>query len=361
MLACVCVENSAISDKTLEDRQVLVFEAYHGLNGCSSQLELLVEGVEKYSKLYEEITDSTTNKTIKVVKAIYSPNRGTQVLTMGTEMIVNNFKYSTMTSKGRALINDQKLILMQKATVGYVKKAMAHTSSFLDAYKQTPSGNNINDLLDYVLDEMWDEEMIISKSKTKSNLAEGDGNNEIERKERPTNWIFFRYLACCMFACPLLTQPEERLNLFCEEGEKKGRHLSRKDSRKKMKKDKDNKRWSELATGDCGVYMDQSHHFNSILINNISVLQQQQSEKRKKTRDEMMVRSTQVREALAAKDQELRTADLFVKLGQPDKALPSMERAQQLSSFIDSKREETEQMMAQQQEDEKKWRSKIIN
>merc|ERR1712194_117733 len=105
------------------------------------------------------------------------------------------------------------------------------------------------------------------------------------------------YLAFCMFACPLLTQPEERLNLFCEKDEKKGSTMSRKDSRKKMKKEKENKRWSELATGDRGVSMDQSHHFNSIVINNISVLQQQ-SEKRKKNRDDMMVRSSQIREAL---------------------------------------------------------------
>ena len=137
--------------------------------------------------------------------------------------------------------------------------------------------------------------------------------------------------------------------------------MLRKDSQKKTKKEKDNKRWNELATGNCGVSMDQSHYFNSIVINNISVLQQQQLEKRKKTHDDMMVRSSQVREALVAKDQELRTADLFHKLGQPENALLSVERAQKLSFFIDRKREETEQMMAQQQKEKKKYRSKIIN
>ena len=49
----------------LTDQQVMGFsESYHGLNGCSSQLGLLLESVDsKYSKLYEEITNSTTNKT----------------------------------------------------------------------------------------------------------------------------------------------------------------------------------------------------------------------------------------------------------------------------------------------------------
>ena len=101
MLACVCFEKSSDDDKQLGDIQEMVFEAYHGLNGCSSQLGLLVEGVDsKYSKLYEEITDSTTNKTKKVGKAIYSPNRGAQVLAIGSEMGVNNFKHATMQSKG---------------------------------------------------------------------------------------------------------------------------------------------------------------------------------------------------------------------------------------------------------------------
>ena len=74
MLACVCFENSSDDDKQLADIQELVFDAYHGLNGASSQLGWLVEGVDsKYSKLYEEITDSTTNKTIKSLKLFTVP------------------------------------------------------------------------------------------------------------------------------------------------------------------------------------------------------------------------------------------------------------------------------------------------
>ena len=83
-------------------------------------------------------------------------------------MVANNFKHATLTSKGLTLIINRSLVTMEKSTVGYVKKAMAHTSSFLDSYKQIPSGNNINDLLDYVLDEMWEEEWIITTSKKKS-------------------------------------------------------------------------------------------------------------------------------------------------------------------------------------------------
>ena len=86
-------------------------------------------------------------------------------------MVDNNFKHATMTSKGQTLINGQKLVTMQKAIVGYVKKAMAHAPTFLDTYKQTLSENNINDLLDYVLDEMWEEDMTISDPKIGPSLG----------------------------------------------------------------------------------------------------------------------------------------------------------------------------------------------
>ena len=42
----------------------------------------------------------------------------------------------------------------------------------------------------------------------------------------------------------------------------------------------------------------------------------------------MIVRSSHVREALVAKDQELRTGDLLYKLGQPENVLLSVERVQ---------------------------------
>ena len=59
----------------------------------------------------------------------------------------------------------------------------------------------------------------------------------------------------------------------------------------------------------------------------------------------MMVHSSHVREALVAKDQEVRTADLLYKLGQPENTLLSVERAQKLTCFIDSKNEETKMMV----------------
>ena len=52
ILACVCYENSSNTDMQLTDQQVMVYDSYHGLNGYSSQLGLLVEGVDlKCSKL----------------------------------------------------------------------------------------------------------------------------------------------------------------------------------------------------------------------------------------------------------------------------------------------------------------------
>ena len=64
----------------------------------------------------------------------------------------------------------QKLVTIAKSTVGYVKKVMAHTPSYLDSNKQLPSGNLINNLLDHILDEMWEENLATWKSKKESNF-----------------------------------------------------------------------------------------------------------------------------------------------------------------------------------------------
>jgi len=358
MMACVCVDNSAPTDMKLEQEEEKVYDAYHGFNGCESQLELFVKGVNtpsyNYSVLYEEIVDSATNKPIKVVKALYSPNRGTHVLAVGNEMVAKNFMHATMAAKRQTLINGRSLISMAKATVCYVNKGMGHAAVFLDANKDLPSGINVNELVNYVLDQMWEENLATSKSKKKSPPPAVDGDGVIQQEPRPKDWTFFGFVAFCMFACPILTDPIDCLAAFCEAGEKKGKNLSRKDSTKKMKKEKENQRWAELGTRKRGVSKDQHQYFNSMMINNISVLQHQQSETRKKTQDEMMVRSSHVRELLIYKDQELRTAELLLKVGQSENALRSMERAQKLTIFIDCKRKETEELMAKQPEEEKK-------
>ena len=146
-------------------------------------------------------------------------------------MIANHFKHVTMISKGQTLINGRSLVTMAKLTVGYVKKAMAHASSFLNSKKQLPSGNFINDILDYILDEMWKQTWLLrNQRKNQNKLPEGDGNNEIQRKERPKDWIFFGYLTFCMFSCPLFTEPNNRLDFFCPSGKNKDSTMSRKDS-----------------------------------------------------------------------------------------------------------------------------------
>ena len=68
----------------------------------------------------------------------------------------------------------------------------------------------------------------------------------------------------------------------------------------------------------------------------------------------MMVCFSQVWEAIAKRDQELCTADLFCELGKSEEALLSVKRAQKLTGFIDCKREETEKTLVKQLEEEEK-------
>ena len=53
--------------------------------------------------------------------------------------------------------------------------------------------------------------------KEKSKLPEVDGDSEIQKQERPKDWIFFGYAAFCMFVCPILTQPNDRLHSFVKQ------------------------------------------------------------------------------------------------------------------------------------------------
>ena len=174
-MAYVCVDNSSATDMKLENQQEKVYDAYHGFNGCESQLELFVKGENStynYSVLYEEIVDSTTNKTIKVVKALYSPNRGTHVLAVGNEMVAKNFMNATMTTKGQTLTNGRSLVAMAKSTVGYVKKAMGHASVFLDANKDLPSGINVNDLVNYFLNQIGKKTWLLQNQRKSQNLQQ---------------------------------------------------------------------------------------------------------------------------------------------------------------------------------------------
>ena len=84
-------------------------------------------------------------------------------------MVANNFKHATLTSKGQTLINGRSLVNMEKSTFDYVKKALTHVYSFLDSNKQLPSGKTVIDLLNSVLDKMWEENLAALKSKKNQN------------------------------------------------------------------------------------------------------------------------------------------------------------------------------------------------
>lgn len=147
--------------------------------------------------MYKNNPDGTTNKTKKVVEAIYSSNRYTQKLAIGNEMIAHNFKYTTLTAKGQTLISGRALVNMDKTIVGCAKKTLAHTHSFLDSSKQLPFGITVNNLLSSVLDEMWEEELASLKLKKKPKLTEVDGDkNSDTHTHKTTKRLDFLWVCC---------------------------------------------------------------------------------------------------------------------------------------------------------------------
>lgn len=190
----------------------------------------------QHSKLYKETTVGTTNKTENIVTAIYSPNCGTQVVAIGNEMVAHNFKHVTLRSKGHTLINGRALVNLEKSTVGYVKTVMSHVYSFFVIQISLSSGKTVNNLLNLVLDEMWEEKLAALRCKKKSKLIEmdNDKNSEIQKKVQPKDWIFFRYVACVCLLVTSHSKPKDRLHSFCEAGEKKGSIMSHKNFRKNI-------------------------------------------------------------------------------------------------------------------------------
>jgi hypothetical protein len=143
------------------------------------------------------------------------------------------------------LITGRTLFASAKAGVRNIKKAMAYADAYLDSNKDVPSGTNLKDLVEYVLDTMFS---VLSKSDDGEDMLDDDDEEHVEEETgeqsgcRPEYWTFKGYTAFMLLACPLATEPRERLSTFTMDGTAEGKQASRKIARKKAKEEKDNDR-----------------------------------------------------------------------------------------------------------------------
>ena len=115
---------------------------------------------------------------------------------------------------------------------------------------QLPSGKNEVDLLNFVIDKMWDRKKAavtkpidINTFDTSSSTTT-DANNEetdIQTKGSSTcspSWVFKGYVVFCLYLCPILTDPKQHLVHFTTDVELEGENNSRQSAKKQKKMEK---------------------------------------------------------------------------------------------------------------------------
>jgi hypothetical protein len=267
-------ELSGIKTKPANQKMDMIFDVCHGIIGTvgddndpnkrPSQFDLLVEGKDKrYKKLWREeeiyddheeynilltdIDDSSSNNnnnnqnqnnnskrtgagtgTIRVIKSLYNcRSRSTRCrsgrttgrnnirLIAGVDVTTDFLRRGTLNKnhpiKGRTLIE------MVTTTIQTTKVALSYAYQFLDQKGELQEGTTVNNLMNYILDKMWIDEnnqvvVVVNAVNDDSSRRTIHDINQIP--PRPADWIFKGYMAFCLFACPIITNPNDRLSMF---------------------------------------------------------------------------------------------------------------------------------------------------
>ena len=165
-----------------------------------------------------------------------------------------------------------------------LKKALAYAHEFLDLGGQLPSGKNVSDLLEHVIKQMWNNDSNNNK-KNKKNTVVIDATTTTtttEKKARPNNWVFKGYVAFCLFACPILTNENERLAHFTTGGELEGTKATRAVARNRIKEENQKKRsFESIEYRDRGRTIEEEISIRTIRANEASTIQESLAEERR--------------------------------------------------------------------------------
>jgi hypothetical protein len=253
-------ESTNIKTKPLNQKMDMIFDVCHGIIGTDdddpnkrpSQFDLLVEGKDKrYKKLWREEQiyddhdsydiqtdfDSSSNNnnqnnnnnnnssskrtgtgTIRVIKPLYncrsiSIRRRNIRLIAGVDVTTDFLRRSSL-NKNQP-IRGRTLMEIVTATIRSTKKALSYAYQFLDQ-ETTPlqeRTNNVNNLINYILDKMWIDENLVGVN-VHDDSRSGTVNDIKQVPPRPKNWRFKGYMAFCLFACPIITNSNDRLGMF---------------------------------------------------------------------------------------------------------------------------------------------------
>ena len=134
---------------------------------------------------------------------------------------------------------------MAEAPLANGKKALGFARQFLQNNERLPSGKTAQNLLQYV--------------RNKKRTGE-------DKQPIPEKWVFSVYMTFVLFACHILTSKEERLQVYCTQGEKEGKSASRAYARKKQKQEQ---------SGTRGISMEQLLVGRHITTKEVAILQKE--------------------------------------------------------------------------------------
>ena len=282
VIAVFC-HDSNCEDMTAKDQERILYETFHGQNGKASQLELLVKGSNPYLKLYDELPcQSELHPESDVIvqrclKKICSPNGGTKQLLTGPNQAINVGTLRCSTRTGQLLTSGRLLLSMAKDAIRHGKKALSFAHRYLSDGK-LPSGKTLDDLLHFVRQEMW----------------VADGNDETTLTDQ---WIFPGYISFVIFACPIINDDQQRLSVFCINGEKEGKKASRATARKRKAKENNDQRLAHpINPGKRGLTHQQQFQLGQ---NKIAALQLEINQERKSLFSTTMILENTIKNVVA--------------------------------------------------------------
>ena len=310
---------------------------------------MLIEGNHlRYKQLFIKINTDAGTKTI--VAPLYSPNRDTKEIQVGTNLTyIILARASVWTNDSNNVISELTLYRQAVETFKNGKKALAYANEFLDSGGHLPSGKNVSDLLEHVVKEMWID---LNKNTNKKNTVVIDTTTTTtttKTKGRPKNWVFKGYVAFCLFACPIITNENERLAHFTTGGELEGPNATRVAARKVIKEENKKKRSFEaIEYRDRGRTIEEEISIRTIRANEASTIQESLAGERKKFDGAMVIFESTLSNLLKRREQALKLFDTFKPHNKvkAENYLKEIENVEVKIEDIEKKKTETRKLSA---------------
>ena len=147
------------SPGTAEMQMQRIYNMVHDEEGCTSILLKISQGEGPFARLYEETLIPNVNgseaSSKRYANPLYSPNRSTTLLAAGEHIQDKWLRMKSSNGGCTEFITARPLSHHATSAIKEGGKALAIATKFLPKDSRLPSGVTGEDLVNFVLDEMW--------------------------------------------------------------------------------------------------------------------------------------------------------------------------------------------------------------